>query len=53
MEGKMERKTGRGSPRTPFMRQIIINIGRTTYKELKISVTAKNERKSTKVIESI
>lgn len=36
MEDKIKGKTGRDQPRTPFMKQIIENIGRITYKELKI-----------------
>jgi len=51
LEGKTEGKTGRGRPRTPFMKQII---GRTTYKELKVAVMDRDEwRRSIEVIEPI
>lgn len=35
IEGKIEWKAGRGRPLTPFIKQIIENIGKTNYKELK------------------
>jgi len=35
MEGKIEGKAGRGRPRTSFMKQIIEDIGKTNYKNLK------------------
>lgn len=37
-KGNIERKTERGRPKTPFMKKIIKNIERTTYKELKVAM---------------
>jgi len=39
IEGKTDRKAGRGRPRTTFMKQIIEDIGKTNYKKLKVAVT--------------
>lgn len=43
IEGKVEEKAGRGRPRTPFMKQIIEDIGKTNYKELKVAVMDRDE----------
>jgi len=53
MEGRVEGKVGKGRPRTPFMKQIIEDIGRTTCKELKVAVVDRDEWRSVKVIEPI
>lgn len=37
IEEKIDRKAGRGRPRTQFMKQIMEDIGKTNYKELKIT----------------
>jgi len=52
MERKIERKAGRDRPRTLFMKQII-DIRRTTYKELKVAVMDRDEWRSIKIIETI
>lgn len=38
MEEKIKGKVGRDRPWTPFMKQIIENIGKPNYKKLKIEV---------------
>lgn len=43
-------KAGRGRPRTPFMKQIIDDIGKTNYKELKVVVMDRDKWKDIKVI---
>jgi len=43
MEGNIEGKTGRGRPRTPFMKQIVEDMGKTIYKELKVALTDRDE----------
>jgi len=43
LQGKIEGKAGRGRPRTPFMKRIIEDIGRTTDEELKEAVMDRDE----------
>lgn len=43
IEGKIEGKAGRGRRRTPFMEQIIEDLGKTNYKELKVAVMVSDE----------
>jgi len=43
MEGKVEGKAAWGRPRTPFMKQIMEDMGRTTYEELKVAVMDRDE----------
>ncbi|XP_025406672.1 uncharacterized protein LOC112680706 [Sipha flava] len=50
IEGKIEGKAGRGRPRTPFMKQIIDDIGETNYKELKVAVMDRDKWRAIKVI---
>ncbi|KAL4135344.1 hypothetical protein QTP88_006959 [Uroleucon formosanum] len=50
IEGKIERKAGIGRPRTPFMKQIIDDIGKTNYKELKVAVIDRDKWRAIKVI---
>ncbi|VVC25739.1 Hypothetical protein CINCED_3A024328 [Cinara cedri] len=45
----IEGKAGIGRPRT-FMKQIIEDIGKTNYKELKVAVMDRNKRKAIEVI---
>lgn len=37
------RKAGRGTPKIPFMKQIIQSIGKTNYKQLKVSVMVRKD----------
>jgi len=53
MERKMEGKAGKGRSRTPFMKQIIENIGRTTYKKPKAAMMNRDEWMSIDIIEPI
>jgi len=53
MESKTEGKAGRSRPRTQCMKQIIEDIGRTTYNELKVAVMYRHEWRSIVVIEPI
>jgi predicted transcriptional regulator len=46
----IEGKAGRGRPRTPFMKQIIDDIGETNYKELKVTVMNRDKWRAIKVI---
>lgn len=50
IEGKIEGKAGRGRSRTPFMKQIIDDIGKTNYKELKVAVMDRDKWSAIKVI---
>jgi len=51
MGGKMEGKAGRiGRPRSPFMKQIIEDVGRTAYEELKIAVTEGSHRADLRIV---
>jgi len=46
MEAKIEAKAGWGRPRTPFVKQIIEDTGRTAYRQPKeVAVTDRHERK--------
>ena len=45
----IEGKTGRGRPRIPFMTQIIEDIGKTNYKELKVAVMDRDKWKTIKI----
>lgn len=38
IEGKMNGKAGKSKPRTQFMKQVIEDIRKTNYKELKVTV---------------
>jgi len=53
MENKIKGKARRSRPRIPFMKQIIEDIGRTTYKELKVAVMNRGDYRSIEVIERI
>lgn len=46
MEVKIEIKAGRGRSRIQFMKKIIEDIGKTSYKELNVAVADKEEWKS-------
>jgi len=50
IEGKIEGKAGRGRPRTPFMKQIIDDVGKTNYKELKVVVMDRDKWRDIKAI---
>jgi len=53
IEGKMEKKAGRGRPRTLFMKQFIEDVGKTTYKKVKVAVMDRDEWRCIEVIEPI
>lgn len=53
IEGKIDGKAERGRPKTPFMKQIIEDIGKTKYKELKVAVLHRDQCRSNEVIEPI
>lgn len=44
----IEGKSGRGRPRTLLMKQITEDIGKTSYKELKVAMMDKDEWRSIK-----
>jgi len=46
----IEGKGGRVRPRTPFMKQIIDDIGKTNYRELKVVVMDRDKWRDIKVI---
>lgn len=50
VEGKIKKKTGRDRSRYPFIKQILEDVGRATYKKLKVDVMNKDEWRSIKVI---
>jgi hypothetical protein len=50
IEGKIEGKARRGRQRTPFMKQIIEDIGKTNYKELKVAVMDRDKWKAIEII---
>lgn len=47
----IEGKAGVGRPRTPFIKQIIQDIRKSTYKEMKVAVMDRDEWMATIVIE--
>lgn len=49
----LEGNAGRGRPRILFMKQIIEDIGKTNYLELKVAVMDRDERRSIEVIKPI
>lgn len=53
MKEKIKEKARKWRPKTLFIRQIIKDIGRTTYKELKVAMMDTDEQTSIKVIEPI
>jgi len=50
IEGQIEGKSIRGRLRTPSMKQIIDDIGKTNYKELKVAVMDRDKWTAIKVI---
>jgi hypothetical protein len=50
IEGKIEGKAGRGRPRTPFTKQIIEDIGKINYKELKVAGMDRDKWRAIEVI---
>jgi len=49
--GKIEGKPGRGErPRTPFMKQLMEDIGIKTYRELKRSISDRDKWRETSII---
>jgi hypothetical protein len=50
---KIDGKAGIGRPRTPYMKQIIEDIGKINYKKLKVAIMDRDQWRSIEVIEPI